>query len=138
MNILTPTGYRDISTVKIGDRVIGRDGVENTIQGIRTFDKKWFQDQKKNEWHWYIINGWYEFFGNQNIIVADGDYSVCHVSELKVGWKIIKEDGTILTIESISKAINQKLWYKLDISGDRTYISEGILVHNASRFWVGG
>lgn len=139
MEILTPTGYRNIEDLTIGEAVIGKDGAFNTLLGKRTFDAGWFLEQGLPEdWKWYLINGVYHFFGNQNIIVAEGDYTVCHVKELQTGWKIYDAAGRVILIGSIEEADPNDVWYKLDISGDHSFMCDGVLVHNASRFWVGG
>lgn len=138
MNILTPYGYKNISDVNIGDIVIGNNGVENVILVKRTFNKQWFDEQQLDEWQWYLINGKYKFFRNQNIIVAEGGYNISHVNELKIGWKLYGEGGRYITITSIKKASPLLKWWKLDISGDRSYVVDGIVLHNATRFWVGG
>ncbi len=140
MNILTPTGYKDIADIEIGEKIIGKDGMENTLLGKRLFDQQFFADvEVPEDWKWYLINDEHLFFRNQNIILAEGDYTVCHVFELQIGWKIYAENGSEITVDSIQEYNeNPEEWYKLDVSGDHSFIGDGILLHNASRFWVGG
>jgi hypothetical protein len=136
-SVLTTNGYKDISALQIGEKVIGKNGAENTVLGIRTFDSIWFAGQDSPDWKFYLINGTYKLFHNQNIVVAQGDYNVCHAFELKTSWKIYDENGNRITINSIEQVENNNVWYKLDISGDHTFTADGLLLHNASRFWVG-
>ncbi len=137
---LTKNGYVEIGSLKVGDKVIGQDGKENEVLEIRQFDRAWFQEQEiLDQYNWYHINGEYQLFGTQNIYVAEGDYTVCHVSELKVGWKIYNENGDEIEIESIDIGFNiSDPWYKLVLDGDHSYMGNGLLLHNASRFWRGG
>ena len=139
MQILTPQGYQDITNVEIGSPIIGREGVINILLDKRAFDKTWFEEQGiLDEWKWYLINGTYKFCGNQNIYVILGDYNLCHVSELQVGWRISDLNGNYIEIVSIVETDEESVFWKLDVSNDHSFITQDIEVHNASRFWVGG
>jgi len=139
MRVLTPTGYKSIEDLSIGDELIGEDGTINYLERVRIFDRSWFEEMNLlDEWKWFIINDKHIFFRNQNMIVSQGDYNLCHVFELKVGWKILDKDSNEIEITSIKETNESPIWYKLDVSGDHTFITQDVLVHNASRYWVGG
>ena len=139
MQILTPQGYQDINNVEIGSPIIGKGGETNILLDKRAFDKTWFEEQGiLDEWKWYLINGTYKFCGNQNIYVILGDYNLCHVSELQVGWRISDLNGNDIEIVSIVETDEESVFWKLDVSNDHSFITQDIEVHNASRYWVGG
>lgn len=129
--ILTPGGYKRISDLQIGSQVIGKDGNINVLLAKRPLGRAWFEDQSlTREFQWYMINGKYKLFYHQSIYT---DKILCHVSELKPGdW--IFNGKQREKIVSIKKVDSNEEWYKLDISGDHSYISE-VALHNASRFW---
>lgn len=62
---------------------------------------------------------------------------VCHARDLNVGDVIHDDADHDVTISSIEEAIAEG-WWRFDISGDHSYIVDGVTLHNASRFWVGG
>lgn len=129
-NILTTNGLKSIEQIKVGDSVIGQKGI-NVVTGKKLLSEQWNNNLISHQW--YLINDKYRFYSGQNIFVALGDYGVCHVNELKYGW-LIYLNGNLLIVTSI-KAVSGSCWTKLDISGDHSYIEDGILVHNAARFW---
>lgn len=140
-DILTPLGTKEMSTLKSGDIVLGKGGVENELIDIgkREFDRQWFVEQDlENEFKWYLINEKYKLFHNQNIFVKVGDYGVCHVFELQVGWVLYDENENDVLITSIKEISSEEPFVKLYVDGDHSYFSQGLLLHNLSRYWVGG
>jgi hypothetical protein len=138
INILTPFGYENIENINVGDFVIGQGGVWNRVEAKRTFNKAWFDEQELDEFKWYLVNGTYKIFRNQNIYTTNSAYTVCHGFELEIGNIIFDDNNNLIQITSLDEIEGDSIWWKLDISGDHSFIEDGILLHNASRFWVGG
>ncbi len=149
--ILTPSGYKDISIVKVGDEVVSYDAktgqkIINTIEKKETITPKnynyWKQDAKGNNvtyvqipFTFYLINGKYELFKNQSLWA---NKRVIHAFELKVGDTIYDDNNQAVKVVSIKKLENETQWVRITISGDHSYIADDIRLHNASRYWVGG
>lgn len=141
-NILTPTGYKDVSELSIGDEVIAYvDGVlvTNRIQEIRRMGPDIQQDlDNQGPFIGYRINDTWTMFKNQSIWIKTGDtYNVSHVHLLQVGDVIFDDTDQEVVITSIDWTEVDEFW-KFTIDGDHSYVLNGITVHNASRFWVGG
>lgn len=143
MNILTPDGYKNIEDVIIGDLVVAYD--MNTGVRIRNvvLDKVKFYpgmddgfDSNHGPFTFYLVNGLYKFFKNQSVWINDGQ--VVHAKYLVEGDILYDGLDTPFPITSIEEINTETEWWKLTISGDHTYIADGITLHNASRFWVGG
>lgn len=136
-NILTLNGYVPESELKVGDKVIGYDNgrmVVNTIEEKRLMMKEFYSQQNEG-FVFYIINNRYKFFSGQSIY-ANGN--VIHVSELKSGDEIYDDHHNKMTVAKITRKQKENKWLRFIISGNHSYFNDGILVHNASRFWVGG
>ena len=204
MQILTPSGYRDIRDCAIGDEVVYFDTVtgeekRNVIEGIERFTPEWFQtwvedapvdwvestldeavlqaviDQAvaadmpfqfegwwykfeivadypgfhsvwyraaveghhvQDEFTFYRINGQFSLFKNQSI--WRNANQVCNAAQLVVGDVIFDDTNNDVTITSIELDLTQTEWWRLTISGDHSYIANGLTLHNASRYWVLG
>jgi hypothetical protein len=137
MNILTPSGYKNIMSCSIGDEVVAydiNDGhiIYNTIESI----EEWNSDNDSEfSSSFYLVNDTYTMYKWQSVW-ADGN--VTHVNQLKVGDIIYDDENQDIIITRIIPTLPQTVWYRLEISGDHSYIADGITLHNASRFWVGG
>ncbi len=149
--ILTPFGYKNASDLEVGDQVIGFDDetntqVTNTVEKIEIITPKhynyWEQDEEGTytrlvevPFTFYRINNQYELFKDQSIL-ANG--RVVHASELHIGDTLTNSDGEHILIDSITETTAHTSWVKLSVSGNHTYIEDGLVLHNASRYWVGG
>jgi hypothetical protein len=147
MQVLTPSGYKSPAALANGDNVCAFDTatgapIVNQIENIDFVDyaewcRWWNVEATVPPYNWYRINGTSLMFGEQSI--WRNGTNVCHVKDLVVG-DVIYDDAdkpiTIIRIE-VSEDTSQ-IWYRFDISGDHSYIVDGITVHNASRFWVSG
>jgi hypothetical protein len=137
MNILTPSGYKNIMSCSIGDEVVAydiNDGhvIYNTLEAI----EEWNSDNDSEfSSSFYLINDTYTMYKWQSVW-ANGN--VTHVNQLKVGDIIYDDEDQDIVITSITSTSPQTVWYRLEISGDHSYIADDITLHNASRFWVGG
>ncbi|MDD4601233.1 MAG: Hint domain-containing protein [Negativicutes bacterium] len=119
--------------MKIGDKLLGQNGEYNTVENFENLQP---------EGNFYCVNGILLLYENQSII-ANGQ--VIHVSEIKVGDVLTTVDShqssSIIghqVVETIDVVQGEYYFYRLTISGDHTYYLNDILVHNASRYWVGG
>ncbi len=129
--ILTPTGYVDISTIKVGDEVSAfdmntGDPIVNTVLEVE------YMPTEGEEY--YIINGTQKFYKNQSIWANN---RVVHMFELNVGDTLYDENNQDFTLDTLEVAEGEG-WYRFQISNDHSYIVDDVTLHNASRFWVLG
>ena len=157
MNVLTPSGYVDIADLSIGDEVAAFDVVTgapivNTVLNIEEirhdYYDHWEQDVDEEgqpvgdpylvlePFQWYRINGTYDLFMDQSIW-HDANV-VYHAKNIQIGDVIFDENDADLVVTSVEEVDGPEVWYRLTISGDHSYISDGLTLHNASRYWVGG
>lgn len=189
MQLLTPTGYRDLADCAIGDEVVAFDvntgaPIINRIEGwdaitpayfaytlpgkrawvqsyepIDTWGReygkpwaaggRWFKlggMDRLYEWalidpqtvtppmYAYRINELYDVFALQGVW-ANGN--VTRGELLKIGDTLYDEVDTPFQIASIER-IEIDSWTRMHISGDSSYIADGLTLHNADRYWVGG
>lgn len=166
MNILTPTGYKNIEDVNIGDTLVAfdvdtgavinnvlLDKVPFTYEMLEPVDDIYMVDEDGNSviesqgrtrkqvfintygaWEFYKINNAITLFKNQSIWAND---RVLHAKEVKIGDTIYDDVNNPVTVTSIQKVTNETIWWKLTVSGDHSFISEGFSLHNASRYWSG-
>ncbi len=150
MQVLTPTGYVPVTSLSVGDDVCAFDvdtgaPILNQVEAIELYTPARFT-QVYGEGEdiysvtpetltFYVINGVYSLFADQSIWRNANE--VTHVKFLQVGDTIFNDVDGDVVITSISTEEATE-WYRLTISGDHSYIADGITLHNASRFWVGG
>ena len=140
MQLLTPKGYRDIASCNPGDTVVGEQGI-NRITAIERVDIdewcRWHQGPDlriPNFCNVRINDGDFDLFSEQSIL--HNDHRVTHARLLRPG-NVIFHRGRRVLIKRI-RQIDAKPWHRLEVDGDHTYIGDGLKLHNASRFWVGG
>ena len=181
MQILTPSGYKDIAACSVGDQVVYYSPVDgsvqyNTILGMERYTPERFQtwvvdaeaqdevpavlavlDEDGNvvseavdaipavaeeghhvqdEFTFYRINGKFSLFRHQSVWFNEG--RVCHAQDLTIGDVIYDENNHALLIESIEVDLSQTEWWRMTISGEHSYVADGLTLHNASRSWVSG
>jgi hypothetical protein len=150
MQILTPTGYRDITDCVVGDEVRAFDTetgapIINTIELIQQINEaeydRWWNGQTQEvdfPWRFFLINGLWTLNSEQSIWRATPEGpNICHVRDLILGDTIYDDADHNVIITNIEE-ISASYWWRLEISGDHSYIADGLLLHNASRFWVLG
>jgi hypothetical protein len=135
--ILTPSGYRLADSLKVGDNLVSYDlktgePLLNTITEVRVMNPEFYLKQKE-KFEFFIFNGKYKFFRDQTVFA---NHVGLHAFEIKVGDTIYKADKTPIIVKEIKKT-GGKHWVKFTVDGDHSYIDDGILVHNAARYWVG-
>lgn len=140
MQILTPAGYKDISTVSIGDEVSAFDintgnpiiniieeieFITTTTEGLPApFDPTFF----------FQINGGDIFYGEQSIWAND---NVTHIKNLQIGDILYDDHNNPFAITALVQ-VSMSGWWRFQISGDASYIVDDITLHNASRFLITG
>jgi hypothetical protein len=137
LQIKTPTGYKDLSTIQVGDKVCAFDGAINIVETIDLWTAEANDYENQGDFIYYLINGTYKFYKNQ-LVYCNGDENGVHAFQLTIGDTIYNEDDTSIEVVSIEELTSEKQWYRLTISNDHTYILDGIMVHNATLYWVGG
>ena len=168
MNLLTPTGYKDINDVNIGDELIAYD-INTGIIIINTLLKKelWTNDmlpsnppmyqsvyneetleyeevlvyegmsseevfqETHGDWKFYEINGTWKLYKHQSIWA---NMKVVHISDLQIGDIIYDDEDNDVIVTSIVECVEPS-WWRLEVSGDHSYISDNLQLHNASRYW---
>lgn len=128
-NILTPSGYKSLSAMTIGDDVIAYDINTGDVILNQLLDIEEWTDCVDGTFDWYIINDTYKLYKDQSIWV---DMQVKHAFELNVGDVIYDDLDGDITITGITSTTPDS-WYRVHISGDHSYIADGITLHNATR-----
>jgi hypothetical protein len=133
-NILTPShGWVNAGTLKVGDTVVG-SAANNIIRSIETW-RPVTDTENQGVFRYYLINNKYRFYKNQDVVA---NRQLMHAFELQVGDTLRRTNGTRFRVTTIVQYDTATVWYRLKLSGDRTYYLDSVLVHNATRFWVGG
>ena len=161
MQVLTPSGYKDSGDIAVGDEVryfdlVTGEPLANTVLKLEWIDKDDFRlrcaPQTYNDgeepptlkpedipFDFYKINDTWTLYQDQSIWYSrGGTINVCHIKDLEVGDVIFSDTDTDITITSIENIGELDGWLRFAISGDCSYIVDGLTLHNASRFWVGG
>ena len=129
--VATVSGNVSILDLKVGDRVLGYNADTKT-PSVNTLEKV---DYHITNGKFYIFNGNLVLFENQTIY-TNGRF--IHAKDVKVGDALRNIAGEIETVQTLEETSGPYHFYRLQISGDHTYYINDILVHNASRYWVGG
>jgi hypothetical protein len=141
MNILTNTGYKDISQVSIGEELIYFDLNTGQKSTNRLLDKKIidiYENPTYLPFEIYEING-IQLHGYDSIwSLQDGVWLVTHVQDIKTGSIICDDNDQDLPVTSYRFIGTSSTFWQLSVDGDSSYIGNGITLHNASRYWVGG
>jgi hypothetical protein len=167
MQVLTPSGYVDIIDLNIGDGVIAYDintGEQiinhlegktlwtpdmyppDVIEGHYDQNGDWIPTEvfrtsyqvfqsNHGDWKYYKINGTWNLFKFQSVWV---NMNIVHAPDLQIGDVIYNDSDGDIVITSIEEIDTPLSWWKLDVSGDSSFIADGLTLHNASRYWVGG
>lgn len=147
MNILTIDGYKNILDCPIGTLIKAYEvGTGNVIWNELLKIDEWTEDyvnalnenlppECQIEWKWYLINGTYKIFSQQSI--WNSPSTVCHAFELKIGDTFYSDTDEDLIIDTVEETLPENIWYRLEISGDHSFIADGFTQHNATRNWRG-
>ncbi len=137
--VLLTTGYKNIDSVQVGDSVIAYDQYDGHVI-VNVVLEKSLQRKPKfiadgETFNFYLINGTWNLFRNQSIWFNG---NVTHAYLLQVGDTIYDDNDQDVVITSIVENTADTVWCKFEISGDHSYIVDGLTLHNASRYWAGG
>jgi hypothetical protein len=142
--VLTDSGYVAITPYIVGVKVKAFDQdtgevIWNTVESVRWVDAaEWVRFHENADlppFRFFRINNTWTLNSEQSI--WRNGTNVCHAKHLIVGDEIYDDDNNPVTITSIEE-VTADGWWRFDISGDHSYIVDGLMLHNASRFWVGG
>lgn len=148
MQVLTPSGYKHPSALADGDEVCAFDlttgaPIINTVENINFVDyaewcRWWSVEETVPPFTWYRVNGTFLLFREQLIWRNDG-VSYTHARELQVGDTIFDDHDASIIVTSIEETSEDRdgVWYRFHVSGDHSYIADGLTVHNASISWTG-
>src|SRR6185295_17775232 len=140
MQILTPTGYRNIEDCAVGDEVSAfAEGngapIVSTIDriipmtaaypGLGPTPIEYNENGAPIAWEpgegfkWYKINDQYVVFQEQSVWRVDrGDGIVVHARMLEIGDTIFDDQDNEVVITSIEEVEGPDTFWKLEISGD--------------------
>lgn len=141
MRILTGSGYKEACDCVVGEVLPAFDiltgaPITNTITSIDL----WFPDDDDPQQCWYLINGTYRLYAHQSIWIDRVGWTattITHGHSLEVGDTIYDDNDRPISVDTIEVIDDSSLWYRLEVSGDHSFIGDGLSLHNASRFWVG-
>lgn len=140
MQVLTPTGYVDLETLRPGAELRAFDTntgapIVNILESYDWVTESYEQDATPRPVTTVVINGLYLVPSDESI--WRNATEVVHGSELVIGDVVYNDaDGDVLVVSLQTIAIEG--WWRLRVSGDHSFIADGITLHNASRYWVGG
>ena len=118
--ISSPDGDKQISELKVGDSVYGKDN--NIVVVERIYEEThniilFIQDQNDN---WTGVTPEHPF------LLDDTTYKTITAGELNVGMTLANG----MTVQKIWSSKTVSKVYNLSVSGDNTFIANGWLVHN--------
>jgi len=120
--------FKAIKDIKAGDKVLTRES-ETFSKLVEARVLKLYEHNEDEADSYLLINKFFKVTPNHRILI-NGVWQ--RVENIKIGDKLIKKDGKELPVDSIRKIhnVNEKT-YNLEIEKYRTYIANGIYVHNA-------
>lgn len=125
-------GTKHLVDLKKGNHVLSFDPktgrkVSNKIKSVEVLPSSEY---------FLVFNQGITIHMHQSVVQDNG--SETHAFLLKIGDNLVDANGKSVLITSIDKVFSPYPFVKLEVDNDHTYILNGILVHNASRYWVGG
>lgn len=141
--VLTPRGLRHPDDLDVGDEVLSRNVLTGALVCNRLETRpQWIDRSEFSRWWNYRspafrflrINKHFVFSRSQSIWVNG---FITHVAKIRVGDVIYTERNRFVRVHSVED-VRRTGWWRFDVDGDHSYILDGALVHNASRFWVSG
>lgn len=116
-----------------GEQIL-EDGDPVMTEPVLLRTKKQIFEETYGELSAYRINDTWDLYWGQSIWA---DLNVVHAQDLQVGDIVYDDNDNDIEITSIEK-VDVDGWWRLSVSGDHSFIDDGITLHNASRYWVGG
>jgi hypothetical protein len=141
MQILTKDGYKNIEDVVIGEELIYYDLYTGQKSTNHLLNKKILHIddyQFIDSFPIYKING-ITFSGFDSIWTSENNiWKVIHIQDLATGSIICDDFDNDLIISTFEFIGTSSTFWQLSVDGDSSFIGDGITLHNASRYWVGG
>lgn len=130
LEVITDKGLDDLRDVREGVHVLGWDPKHGEIvQKLAKIQRIICNGS------FYCINDRVLLYADQSVMIGE---AAIHAKLLKVGDELTGLDGRPVPIYSIKKIVGKYAFYRTEVAGNHTYFLNGLLMHNASRFWVGG
>jgi len=123
---ITDKGILSIDRLKSGAKIIGAGGVVNNVEKVEKLVK---------EGYFYVLNKKLVLYEDQSVMLGN---NAVHAKSLHRNDILTTKDGFSEKINTIKRIKGSYYFFRLTVSGDHTYYINDILVHNASRYWVGG
>lgn len=130
LELITDKGIIDARHARVGMNVLGFENGKSVINKIEEVTD---ETQYGN---FYMVNDSVLLFENQSVF-ANGN--ITHAKLLKTGhilWNTNGKTYASVPVVSIKKVTGRFHFYRFKISGNHTYFLNGLLMHNASRYWV--
>ena len=129
-HLIKTCGTLDLTSVKEGENLLAWDfeKAEQTLNRINKVDRQVIAG------NWYLLNEQVLLFENQSIFVNG---KVTHAKLLKLGDELVGTNGNVVVVNSLKRIIGKHTFYRFEIDGNHSFFVNGILLHNASRYWVG-
>jgi intein/homing endonuclease len=124
---------KNVEDVVKGDFLTGYDATSLNAVFVQV------QTLKPNRWdEYYVINGRLKITYEHPVMVKDkimfgkpsGKDGLFEVEKLVIGDKMVRYDGTIEKITSITKVQGETPTYNFVVDGNHLYIADDIVVHN--------
>src|SRR3990167_4016615 len=130
-HLIKTCGTLDLTSVKEYENLLAWDfeKAEQTLNRINKVDRQVIAG------NWYLLNEQVLLFENQSVF-ANG--KVTHAKLLKLGDELVGTNGNVVVVNSLKRIIGKHTFCRFEIDGNHFYFVNGILLHNASRYWVGG
>lgn len=113
---------------------IFKDGDPVMSQPVLIKTKEHIFQEIYGDFSFIKINNTWTLFKNQSVW---DNLRVVHASYLQIGDIIYNDKNEDIIISSIEDVVEDG-WWRLTVSGDHSYISDDLTLHNASRYWSGG
>jgi hypothetical protein len=144
---MADNSVKPIEDVKVGDMVLGFDGEQQVAERVQTLESPvrdhlyvlTFSDgttlELTREHPLYTAEGWKSLSPEET---ADENPQL-HVATLAAGDKVLNDNGTYVTLESVEYKPGTVQTYNLkSVSGENNYYADGKLAHNKGGGGGGG
>lgn len=128
LETITDRGVEEMNDLEVGANILGYDEGQ-VLNKVETVEKI------TGNGAYFCVNEKVLLFENQSVVLNG---RVTHAKLLKKGDELVGIGGHKILVTSIKRIRGKYHFYRLKVSGNHTYFLNGILMHNASRFWVGG
>lgn len=128
LETITSNGVIEMRELKVGDKIAGFE------DGAAVLNKVEKVEDIKVQGKFYFINERVLLYENQSVMLGE---HATHAKLLKVGDELTDTLGRKVVVNTIRKVDGKHHFYRLKVGGKHTYFLNGILMHNADRYFVG-